>query len=213
MSGGPDTGPGSSCIPRSPPPLTKAPSPRRSAHWPRVPASRAPPPAEHPRLPSVPASPPATVSSARRSRAVPSPRPRARGNPRIGGSGSPGWLRRVSRVPGSLVEDQLGMGRYLGHTLAWRAAPPTRPGATPQILAGGGGREPLSFTTVPSFWLPRGLLSPTFRFIFFYTHFPTFRLVSPITRTPASGPLSWPAYFFVCSGCRLTSVQMFVATS
>lgn len=138
MSGGPDTGPGSSCIPHSPPPLTKAPSPRRSAHWPRVPASRAPPPAEHPRLPSVPASPPATVSSARRSRAVPSPRPRARGNPRIGGSGSPGWLRRVSRVPGSLVEDQLGMGRYLGHTLAWRAAPPTRPGATPQILAGGG---------------------------------------------------------------------------
>uniref|UniRef100_A0A8C9B5K8 Protein S100-A10 n=1 Tax=Phocoena sinus TaxID=42100 RepID=A0A8C9B5K8_PHOSS len=61
VSGGPDTGPGSSCIPRSPPPLTKAPSPRRSAHWPRVPASRAPPPAEHPRLPSVPASPPATV--------------------------------------------------------------------------------------------------------------------------------------------------------
>lgn len=51
-------------------------------------------------------------------------------------------------------------------------------------------------------WVPRGPISPPL----LYSHLPTFRLDSPVKRTPAFGPLSWRRVILWSSW---TSVQLF----
>ena len=189
MSGGPDTGPGSSCLPRSPPPLTKAPSPRRSAHWPRVPATRAPPLAEPPRRASCHGEFRPSVPGGSQPQA---PRPWKPPHRRL-------WLARLASpgVPGARGPGRgsAGDGEVSGPHPGLASSAPVPPRRDPPDPRGRGeGALVLHYCT--SVLVPRGLLSPTFRFIFLYTHFPTFRLVA---RYPK--PRFWPpvlAGVFLC---------------
>lgn len=124
------------------------------------------------------------MSSARRPQGCPCPGPGARGNPLIGGSVLPARLRGVSQRRGP-SRGAAGGIRASGHTQPSRAATP------PQILAGRR-RGHSSFISRPRCWCLGGCSLLPFRLSSFTS------TVSPVTRTPASGPV--PA--FLC-GLRL----------
>lgn len=199
MSRGPDTSPGSSRLPHP--------------HVLRRPARRALLTGRASQPPSVP--PPRASGQGEFCPPLPGclqPRPGAWGTPhRLLWPTGPGFAA-CPGCRGSWAESGRGypLLRTLGRIQARRAAPvagPVRP--LPRTLRTGGG-DTCPFLQDLGVGAPRSALASLFNFV--YSHFPTFRLVSRVIRSPASRPLSWPACCFVGSGCRLTSAQRFLAS-